>query len=370
MPDLFVAGARADITPPAGIALDGYSARTNPSVGVHDRLYARALLLRAGGRTFAVVSCELCWLGVATVSEVRERAKAEGVDEVVLAATHTHSGPAVADYIVGPSMLETGYVLSLPDLIAGAIRDAGKRLRPATAEVRVASANLSINRRLASLPVDPAVVALDFRDAGGKPVAGILNYGCHPTVLGPPNRMISADYPGKLSELIEEKHGGDFTSLFLNGACGDVNPSTCAGYHCEGTFGDVSTIARRLADESGASSGKPFNCGEIRLERSRVGPLPPWGLTFELTAMSMGEVVLVSAPGELFASTGLHLRNLVSPRPLIIAGFADGYAGYFPTQDAFDRRDYETRRICWVDASAEEAILREASALLEKVGRG
>jgi hypothetical protein len=83
--------------------------------------------------------------------------------------------------------------------------------------------------------------------------------------------------------------------------------------------------------------------------------------------MSLGGVILLAAPGELFASTGLFLRKTTSS-PLMIAGFANGYVGYFPTQDAFERRDYETRRICWVDSSAEEVIRSEASALLERVG--
>jgi hypothetical protein len=350
-----------------GIALDGYSARTNPSSGIHDRLYSRVLVLRTGGGMSAIISCDLCWLGGATVSEVRKKAKEAGVDELILAATHTHSGPAVADFIVGPTQIEAGYVLSLPDLITGAIKDASQRLRPVTAEVRVGSAALSINRRLGSLPVDPTVVTLNFRDDEGKPVAGILNYPCHPTVLGPPNRKVSADYPGKVSELIEESHGNGFVSLFLNGACGDVNPSTCDGYHCEGTFADVSAMAQRLAGASRNSSGKPFDPRDIRHMRSRIGPLPPWELSFELTAMSLGGVILLAAPGELFASTGLFLRKTTSS-PLMIAGFANGYVGYFPTQDAFERRDYETRRICWVDSSAEEVIRSEASALLERVG--
>jgi hypothetical protein len=371
MPDLYAAGAKADITPPVGIAMDGYSARPNPSTGIHDRLYSRVLLLRANGKTFAVISCDLCWLGDTTVAEVRERAKAVGVDEVLLTATHTHSGPAMADFIVGPRMLEAEYVLSLPSQIIDAVKSASQQLRPVTAVVSAGETNLSVNRRMSSLPVDHTVVSLAFQDDEGKPAAEVLNYACHPTVLGPPNRQISADYPGRLSEIVEGSRGGAYVSLFLNGACGDVNPSTCDGYHCEGTFADVSTMARRLAAASlDSSDGTPFGCSEIRFERSRVGPLPPWGLSFELTAMNMGGVALLAAPGELFASTGLWLRRKFSPLPLLIVGFANGYAGYFPTKDSFDRRDYETKRICWVDASAEEVIRSEATALIEKTGHG
>lgn len=368
MAGLSVAGARVDITPPVGIPMDGYIDRSSPSKGIHDRLYSRVLVLRMGGKTAAIVSCDLCWLGSTTVSEVRRKARAAGADEVLVAATHTHSGPAVADLIAGPTTLGTDYILSLPDLIAGAIESASERLQPVTAEVKVGDAGLSVNRRLSSLPVDPAVVTLTFKDDGGRPVAGVVNYSCHPTVLGPTNRKISADYPGRVAELIEESHGGGFVSLFLNGACGDVNPSTCDGYLCEGTFSDVSTMAQRLFDASRNSSGsKLLDCSEIRFRSARIGPLASWGLNLEITTMNLGGVALLGVPGELFASTGLWLRKKMHPRPLVVAGFANGYAGYFPTQDAFDRRDYETRKICWVDASAEEVIRGEASALLDNV---
>ena len=368
MPDLYVAAAKVDITPLVGTPMDGYVDRSNPSAGIHDKLRGRALVLRTGEMTAAIVSCDLCWLGRATVAEVRRKAKALGVDEVLLAATHTHSGPAIADFVEGPTALGTEYVLSLPDLIADSIRSASERLQPVTAEVRVGNAALSVNRRLRSLPVDPAVATLTFRDRQGSPVAGIFNYSCHPTVLGPTNRQISGDYPGSVAELIEESQGGSFVSLFLNGACGDVNPATCNGYLCEGTFADVSAMARRLVEASQDSpSAKRADFSELGFGSSRIGPLAPRGLTLELTAMNLGGVALLGVPGELFASTGLWLRNNFSLRLLMIAGFANGYTGYFPTRDAFERKDYETKRICWVDASAEELIRREASALLEKV---
>ena len=46
MPATLRAGAaRIEITPPVGIDLTGYLARQNPSVGVRDPLYVRALVL-------------------------------------------------------------------------------------------------------------------------------------------------------------------------------------------------------------------------------------------------------------------------------------------------------------------------------------
>ena len=43
--DLRAGAASIDITPPAGVLLDGYGGRTKPSEAVHDPLFARVLLL-------------------------------------------------------------------------------------------------------------------------------------------------------------------------------------------------------------------------------------------------------------------------------------------------------------------------------------
>ena len=368
MSELRAGASKVDITPPVGTTMDGYSDRPEPSTGIHDRLYCRALVLKTGQTKVALVSVDLCWLNRTVVLDVRKKATASGVDEVFLAATHTHSGPAVADFIVRPTTLGTDYILSLPGLIAGAIEAASHRDRPATIETSIGEANLSINRRLRSLPVDPTVTSLNFRDNQGKPVAGVLNYSCHPTVLGPSNRQVSADYPGKVAELVEAENGEGYVSLFLNGACGDVNPATCDGYRCDGSYDDVSRMAKRLMGAAKRAQGSKSPQGKgIFSGATRIGPLPPWGLSFELTAMDLDGVALLGVPGEVFASTGAYLRRALPSHLLVVSGFTNGYAGYFPTQDAFERKDYETRRICWVDASAEAEIRAGASSLLERV---
>ncbi|MBI4220638.1 MAG: hypothetical protein HY682_10865, partial [Chloroflexi bacterium] len=64
------------------------------------------------------------------------------------------------------------------------------------------------------------VVAID--DLEGKPVATLVNYACHPTTLGPANRMLSPDYPGHMRRTVEMNVGG--LCLFLQGAAGNQGP--------------------------------------------------------------------------------------------------------------------------------------------------
>ena len=73
--------ATVDITPHAGVVMDGYGARREPSRGVHDPLFARALVLEPDGERFAIVSCDLLGMHASITSEVRRLAeKRLGID--------------------------------------------------------------------------------------------------------------------------------------------------------------------------------------------------------------------------------------------------------------------------------------------------
>src|SRR5438094_8958927 len=90
------AGAsKCDITPPTGFAMWGYGARKDAaSVGVRDRLLARALVLEGDGKRIALVGLDL---GRAPTRESTARIEAalkeSRIDAVFLVGSHTHHGP-------------------------------------------------------------------------------------------------------------------------------------------------------------------------------------------------------------------------------------------------------------------------------------
>jgi len=43
---------------------------------------------------------------------------------------------------------------------------------------------------------------------GGAPVATLVNYACHATIMGPANRLITPDYPGAMKRVVEAAVGG------------------------------------------------------------------------------------------------------------------------------------------------------------------
>src|SRR5258708_9237348 len=90
--------ARADIPPPTGVALWGYSNRSGPATGTRDPLYARVLLFDdLVHPAVALVTLDLGrTFGEAQMNWVRQQVRPQNI-EVHFSASHTHSGPWIED---------------------------------------------------------------------------------------------------------------------------------------------------------------------------------------------------------------------------------------------------------------------------------
>jgi hypothetical protein len=224
MPDLLAGAATVDITPPVNVQMDGYGARAQSSQGVHDELVARALVFEQGDQTAVIVSCDLLGMHPWIVSEVRARAAAAtGVrqDGVLVAATHNHAAP-VGLRAGMLARLDEPLAATLVGQICGAIKEAWQARRPASIKHSSTIVDtISLNRRDPEWPKDAAlhVVLVDGEDG---PVATVLNFACHATVLDATNLMLSGEFPGAACRLIQRETGAP--CVYLNGACGDVNP--------------------------------------------------------------------------------------------------------------------------------------------------
>lgn len=206
--------------------MDGYGGRSHGSEGVHDALMARVVALDDGTTRVAIVSCDLLGMDPSVTGEVRERAAAKAglpSEGVVVAATHNHAGPAG----LRPGMfsrLDTIAVEALVTRICTAIESAAKSLRPAALKLGAATIDtVSMNRRDPDWPVDPLMRLLLLDGDEGAPIACVLNFACHATVLDGANLMLSGEFPGAASRLLLEQTGAP--CVYLNGACGDVNPT-------------------------------------------------------------------------------------------------------------------------------------------------
>jgi len=230
----FSAGAAtAIITPPVGTWLEGYGGKDHGSVGVHDDLYARALVIDDGDTKVGLVSCDLIGVDRRLVAEARRvAADATGMapEHIMIAATHTHQGPAGLRFDADDELLGV-----TARAIAGAIVQAHTNMRPAVLKVGSTTiGSIMQNRRHPDWPIDDGlhVLLFDDPDALKPPIAALVNGACHPTILYSDNYLISADYPGHACRAVEQLFPG-CTMQFFNGACGNVNPNWVKQVHEE-----------------------------------------------------------------------------------------------------------------------------------------
>lgn len=256
MSTLSVGSARGKITPRIGLALGGNARADNYSTGVLQDLYVRALWVERAGSAACILSLDLLGLWEADSRRVRE-AVAERLNlspaNVMVACTHTHSGPDTLRLFCLTDAKEKSDAVQLQPWLkdmTGQACEAAERARdraaPATMCVQL-SQNTEIpnNRRLriktgetlmnwrlppaddvecALGPIDPQVTVVTFKTSTGI-AGGLIHFACHPAILAGLNMEFSGDYCGfAMDQLEHELAPDDDTSfLFLNGALGNIN---------------------------------------------------------------------------------------------------------------------------------------------------
>jgi hypothetical protein len=362
--------ARRDITPREPVPMWGYASRHDKlSEGVIDPLHADVLVLQAGRLKLAVVALDLGRSPNERSLEVIRRRIRErtGIEHSIIAASHTHHGPVLE--LSGAPGKGRGkfdaalrYYRQLEDAVVDAAVEAERRLTPArlfAGSRGVEGRNRNRHTKLDPKPGDRdlAVLRLDGRD--GNPIAAVVNFAAHPTMLPASTMKFSADYCGALKRTLEKATGAPV--LFLQGAAGDqsVNDPGKLGPDGFGAAlaGDALGVFRSIgaAEIRGASlavreerfrfsSRTDFRSPLIRFvfERAFFPELVAdyldeysEGIRPRLTvALLNREVAFVAASGEFFSAHSIRLKQRARLRQVFFAGYANGYHQYFPTIEA------------------------------------
>lgn len=230
MGNLMAGVGSAVITPPVGIEMGMWALRKGLCQGIHDHMYARALVLDDGNAALAIVSLDVCVISLDVTEEVRALVSgATGIPpaNILLNPSHTHTTPYTRRSRLAPDGLTAGhlaYLESFPHYIAGAIIEAWHHRQPAAiGAASTTVAGITINRRDPSLSVDPELGVIRVDDADGFPLAALLNYACHGTAVGAHHLEWTADFAGYLARTFEDAQPG-CACLFLQGAEGDIHP--------------------------------------------------------------------------------------------------------------------------------------------------
>ena len=245
------AGASAvDITPEPGTPMAGYY-HERAAEGVHDPLFAKALVLDVGGSKAALVALDLITTTRDLVADARREIEtACGIpgDRVMISATHAHTGPVISgrgprdDVFGGGSPKAKAYRAALPGKIALAVKQAADKAVPANLLVgHGQESSIAFNRRFhmkdgsvgwnpgklnpaivkAAGNIDPDVPIVYAESKDHKPIGVNVNYAVHLDNVG--GSKVSADLPYTLSRLMADVKGPETVTLFTAGCCGDVN---------------------------------------------------------------------------------------------------------------------------------------------------
>lgn len=376
--------ALVDITPPPGLAMSGFAARTKPATGAHDPLTVRAIAVD----DTAIVAADVLGLHEDMSRRIRQRCVLPA-GHVIIAAVHNHGGPASMFGRVGGDA-DAHFLQCLEDACVAAIDQAVARQRPAALSIAMGDdPDVARNRRHDGGVVDRSLPLLRIRGADGDMIAVLTSYACHPVVLGADNQLWTADYPHYVRTTLEASYPGAM-AMFLTGCTGDANTGHSAQASASlasneaRTFATAERLGRKIAAAALTVPESPTGTGARALEadvllafkRLETEPLHELAAKWEaerkhsdptravlfghwinwarsapaapfvawrgrISVLRWGDVPIVALPGEIFAETGLSIRHAIGGRPAFVISYAEGVPGYIPPASEFPFGGYE-----------------------------
>ena len=385
---LAVGVARADITPKVSMPMYGYENRQcGPSNGVHDPLYAKALVLDDGGGRVAIVTLDL---GSIVSEHLKDEVAAKlNIPVLLLAASHSHSSPAFLPYGSAPVSDGSGaaYQAELERKIFSAVEEASKSMFPAKLTVGRGSIQLGYNRlipqpdgrsrvayrnpeRIPYGPVDPEFTLLRVDDDAGRTRALMVQYAVHAVVMGQSNCKFSADYPGVMQGAVERELTGAQV-MFVQGGAGDVNPLFLGRSEDEATdFGIARKMGEALAAEVLKANAKAVavEAGPIRARSKMLEFRNRWDqekkLAVGLTTILIGKnIAIATVPGEPFHRLQKMWKAQAGVAYPLFFGYtySNGgtWAGYIPDLGSAARGGYGADVSTSIEVGAGERIIQQ-----------
>ena len=396
-----------DITPTGEVTLAG-SPSPKKTSEVKTRLYVRALVLSSGGTKAAIVTLDTLKYPVDLVQKARasiEQATGIPAAHVIICASHTHSGPLWSYY---PDKLVTP--------ITEAVSKAAKDLTSCTLGMSRGSAEgVAECRRVikdghawnrwqlkpdesdkypAEGPSDPDFDILGVRSADGKYKAILYNFACHAANNRAP--LISADYPGDVENYVQKELGYAVPTLFLTGACGDVNPiySVRRDLFQERLGGEIMrslgvlepvskpTLAIEAREfqmpgrehpefrEAEVARNWPAQLEHYRKAYTTMKAREKPSYLYFITGIRIGpDFAIVTNANELFCSIALGIKQHSPFKHTMTVEQTNGAHGYVPSAKAFDGGSYETwfGEHSYLTTKAADIIEKESLDVLNKL---
>jgi hypothetical protein len=266
-------------------------------------------------------------------------------------------------------------------------------------------------------PIDPALPVLAIQDVEGEPIAVLANYTLH-YVGGGKGAEISADYFGVWAKMIEREWAKSskpdkppLVAIMTNGCSGNINNVDVQQRSAQPSpYHQMNAVARMVANDTlrvlggikyqnwapmasrattvelGVRKPSPQDVEDARRIIEKAGPqlksLPeiyaretvlldkwPEKVSAPVQALRLGDVGIVTFPGEAFVEMGLEVKDK-SPFPLtFVIDLSNNYLGYIPTVAAHEQGGYETwrARSSFLERDAAPKLVSTALDLLKQI---
>lgn len=236
----------SEVTPPLGLTIPGYPDK-RLATGVLTRLYSKAAAFEKDGVGMIMISVDAISAGQTVMDIALERiVKATGIpaDNIMIHSTHTHTGGPCRESVLPSPYYEENpeYMHMLGRLVGDSGILAWQRRQEATAKAAgtevygisfirnymMADGTVKTNPGVGNPDIrgvfgtlDPEFKFIFFTATDGKPLGMLANFSLHHDTEG--GYLYCADYSGVLADMLKERYGKDFSLVFLNGACGNIN---------------------------------------------------------------------------------------------------------------------------------------------------
>ncbi len=394
-----------NVTPVTGLPLAGYGGRhlsfpdifgkypytfwLRPSLGIHDPIRSKAMVLQMNGTKVLFLSLDVVGATVDFYDDVAKAARLLGIEYVIVTATHTHSGPGGMSRSWFWKIVATdSFVQAARDVfVYGVIRsvqEAVANLTPASLYTSTfVSEHLQHNRRDREGYSDPNVnFLLAKSDQTGKWLGGFVNFAVHGTAMGSSNQFYSADVSGVIERSTSLLLSGNAQDkpiiLHINGAEGDISPGI-DGWKEMDEYGErfSAQATPALANLKPVANTLKIRTADIKLPKGRLklklckmisflGNKISIGLSEKaaptrthLTLLQLGDITMATWPGEPTTEVGLKLKDIADSfnhTPFWNLGLANGYMGYFVSYGEYQVGGYEACSNYHSPAGSEQII--------------
>jgi hypothetical protein len=371
-----LAGFRAGIavrkvTPEPLLPVSGGIGPSKPTNRKYGELTVRALVLEKDNTRVAICSTDFLGFPAVLCNRVRRQVRGVPAENILIAATHNHSGPDCYGFPDrnGETAADIEYLSSVCTKLADAINQAVGQLQPIHVKIAtgIAKGKIAYNYYAENL-YDRRCHVIQVLSTKGKPLATLVNYACHPEIIGSKQGILSPDFVGPLYDRIRKQGGG--VGIFVNSALGGMVTADCRGPDGKDirTWDECIRIGHLLADQAlGIVADTPIQkdpklfCAETTVEfpieneiMLSIIKLSPLGfqldkaanITTQVNVVNLGNAQMLTIPGEALPNIGYYLKRRMHGRHNFLFGLTNDAFGYILTKvdwNSFDRYDYISR---------------------------